>query len=155
MKTISTNRKALRDYEILETFEAGIELRGSEVKSLRTMRGNIDDAFARIDREEVLLYGFHIPEYERISYLKVDPKRTRKLLLHKKEIMRLAGLTARKGFTIVALGAYFNDKNLVKIRIGLARGKKKYDIRRKVKEDLAKREADRAMKNALKRERSG
>jgi SsrA-binding protein len=154
MKTIATNRKAFRDYEILEQFEAGIELKGSEVKSLRTMRGNIDDAFVRIDREQAFLYSFHIPEYEKTSYIKVDPKRVRRLLLHKKEISRLAGLTARKGFTIVALSAYFNDKNLVKVNVALARGKKKYDIRRKIKEDLTRREADRALKNAMKRERT-
>ena len=120
MKTIANNKKAYRDYEILESFEAGVELKGSEVKSLRKLNGNIDDAFVRIERGGAILYNFNIPEYEKSSYFKVDPKRTRRLLLHKKEILRLAGLTARKGFTIVALSAYFNEKSMVKIKIYLS-----------------------------------
>lgn len=151
MKAFATNKKARRDYEILETFEAGIALKGSEVKSLRRMTGNIDDAFVRIEKNEALIYNFHIPEYEKASYFKVDPKRVRKLLLHKKEIMRLAGLLARKGLTIVALQAYFNDRSLVKITIGLAKGRKQFDVRKKIKDDIVRREVDRAMKNALKR----
>lgn len=151
MKTIASNRKARRDYEIFESLEAGIELRGSEVKSLRTHSGNIDDAFVRIEREEAWLYNFHIPEYAQSSYFKPDPKRARKLLLHKKEIMRLAGLLARKGLTIVALSAYFNNKGMVKLSIALAKGKKQYDRRKQIKDDITRREVDRAMKNALKR----
>jgi len=151
MKAFATNKKARRDYEILETFEAGIELKGSEVKSLRRMTGNIDDAFVRIEREEAFMYNFHIPEYEKASCFKVDPKRVRKLLLHKKEIMRLSGLLARKGLTIVALQAYFNDRSLVKVTIGLAKGRKQYDVRKKIKDEIVRREVDRAMKSALKR----
>ena len=151
MKNIATNKKARRDYEIMESIEAGIELKGSEVKSLRTHSGNIDDAFVRIERDEAWLYNFHIPEYAQSSFYRVDPKRVRKLLLHKKEIMRFSGLLSRKGLTIVALNAHFNDKGIVKITIALAKGKKQYDRRKDLKDEITRREVDRAMKDAIKR----
>ncbi|MFA5008925.1 MAG: SsrA-binding protein SmpB [Candidatus Omnitrophota bacterium] len=146
MKIIATNRKARRDYEILETYEAGIELRGTEVKSLRTRGCSIEEAFGRIENEEVFVYNLNIPEYEKSFYFKSSPKRTRKLLLHKKEIKRLIGLTTQRGLTLIPLKIYFNDKNFVKIEISLAKGKLLYDKRRKIREKIADRETRRELK---------
>ena len=146
MKIVSTNRKARHNYHILETFEAGIELKGMEVKSLRNKGCSLDGSFARIEHEEMFLYNMNISEFDKSSYFKVDPKRTRRLLLHKKEIKKLIGTATQKGLTLVPLRVFFNDKGWAKIEIALARGKKSYDKRRKLKEDIAKREAERAMK---------
>jgi len=146
VKIIATNRKARRDYEILETYEAGIELRGTEVKSLRTRGCSIEEAFGRIENEEVFVYNLNIPEYEKSFYFKSSPKRTRKLLLHKKEIKRLIGLTTQRGLTLIPLKIYFNDKNFVKIEISLAKGKLLYDKRRKIREKIADRETRRELK---------
>lgn len=147
MKIIATNRKAKRDYEILETYEAGIELKGNEVKSLRTRGCSIEESFARVEGTEVFVYNLNIPEYEKSFYFRSDSKRIRKLLLHKKEIKRLIGLTSQKGFTIIPLKIYFNDKSLVKIEISLAKGKLLYDKRRKIKEEIMDRETRRELKN--------
>jgi len=146
MKIIATNRKARRDYEILETYEAGIELRGTEVKSLRTRGCSIEEAFGRIDNGEIFIYNLNIPEYEKSFYFRANPKRIRKLLLHKKEIKRLIGLASQRGLTLIPLKIYFNDKNFVKVEISLAKGKLLYDKRRKIKEELAERETRREMK---------
>jgi len=146
MKIIATNRKAKRDYEILETYEAGIELKGTEVKSLRTRGCSIDEAFARIDGGEVFVYNLNIPEYEKSFYFRSSPKRIRKLLLHKKEIKRLIGLTTQRGLTLIPLKIYFNDNNLVKIEISLAKGKLLHDKRRKIREEIADRETRRELK---------
>ena len=146
MKIIATNRKARRDYEILETYEAGIELKGTEVKSLRTRGCSIEEAFARVDGGEILAYNLNIPEYEKSFYFRAAPKRIRKLLLHKKEIKRLIGLTTQKGLTLIPLKIYFNDNNLVKIEISLAKGKLLHDKRRKIREDIADRETRRELK---------
>ncbi|MDD4955352.1 MAG: SsrA-binding protein SmpB [Candidatus Omnitrophica bacterium] len=147
MKIIATSRKARRDYEILETYEAGIELRGTEVKSLRTKGCSIEEAFGRIENGEAFLYNLNIPEYEKSFYFRAAPKRTRRLLLHKKEIKRLIGLTSQRGLTLIPLKIYFNDKNFVKVEISLAKGKLLYDKRRKIKEELVDRETRREMKN--------
>lgn len=146
MKIIATNRKARRDYEILETYEAGVELKGTEVKSLRTKGCSIEEAFGRIENGELFVYNLNIPEYEKSSYFKAKPTRIRKLLLHKKEIKRLIGLTSQRGLTLVPLKIYFNDKNFVKLEISLAKGKLIHDKRRKIKEELADREVRREMK---------
>ncbi|MCK9615845.1 MAG: SsrA-binding protein SmpB [Candidatus Omnitrophica bacterium] len=146
MKIIATNRKARRDYEILETYEAGIELKGTEVKSLRTRGCSIEEAFARIDGGEVFAYNLNIPEYEKSFYFRSSPKRIRKLLLHKKEIKRLIGLTTQRGLTLIPLKIYFNDNNLVKIEISLAKGKLLHDKRRKIREEIADRETRRELK---------
>lgn len=146
MKIIATNRKARRDYEILETYEAGIELRGTEVKSLRTRGCSIEEAFGRIENGEIFIYNLNIPEYEKSFYFRSSPKRIRKLLLHKKEIKRLIGLTTQRGLTLIPLKIYFNDKNFVKMEISLAKGKLLYDKRRKIKEELADRETRRELK---------
>ncbi|MCM8826769.1 MAG: SsrA-binding protein SmpB [Candidatus Omnitrophica bacterium] len=146
MKIVATNRKAKRDYDILETFEAGIELKGMEVKSLRSKGCSIDDSFCRIDRGEIFIYNMHIPEFEKSHYFKVDPKRERKILLHKKEIKRLLGLTTQKRLTIIPLKVYFNNRGLAKIDIGLAKGKRLYDKRKKIKEEIIERETKRELK---------
>ncbi|MFH1767877.1 MAG: SsrA-binding protein SmpB [Candidatus Omnitrophota bacterium] len=146
MKIIASNRKAKRDYEIIERYQAGIELKGMEVKSLRTRGCSIEDSFARIERMEVLLYNMHIPEFEKSSYFRPDPKRARKLLFHKKEIKKLLGLTTQKGLTLIATQVSLNQRGWVKIDIALAKGKKAYDKRKKIKEEIQKKEAERILK---------
>jgi SsrA-binding protein len=146
IKIVATNRKAKRDYHILEAHEAGIELRGNEVKSLRTKGCSLDESFARIERGEVFLYNMHIPEFEKSSYFKPDPRRIRKLLLHKKEIERFIGFTTQRGFTIIPLKVYFNEGGIAKVEIALAKGKLLYDKRKKIKEEIVERETQRALK---------
>jgi SsrA-binding protein len=149
-KIIATNRKAQRDYAILETIECGVELKGSEVKSLREGRMNLNDSFARIENNTVILYNTHISPYEQASYLNVEPTRPRRLLLHKKQISRLTGQVAQRGFTLVPLKAYFSDRGFAKMELALCKGKKLYDKR----EDIKRREADLAMRRVLKSRRN-
>ena len=149
IKLISTNRKAHRDYAILETFEAGIELKGSEVKSLRMGKINLDDSFARIEGGQVILYNTHISPYAQASYLNVEPTRLRRLLLHKKEIMKLTGRLVQRGFTLIPLKAYFNERGRAKIELALCKGKKLYDRR----ETIKRREADLAIRRVMKMRR--
>jgi SsrA-binding protein len=151
MKIIATNRKARRDYQIMETYEAGIELKGTEVKSLRIKGCSIEESFGRIEANEAFLYNLHIPEYEKSFYFRPNPKRTRKLLLHKKEIDRLIGLTAQRGFTLIPLKLYFNDKGIAKVELALAKGKLLYDKRRKLKEEITEREIRRELKKYRKK----
>lgn len=146
MKIVATNRKAHRDYQIFEVYEAGIELKGNEVKSLRTKGCSIEESFGRIEYNEVFLYNLHVPEYEKSFYFKSSPKRVRKLLLHRKEINRLIGLVSQRGFTLIPLKLYFNEKGMAKIEIGLAKGKLLYDKRRKLKDKIAEREVRRELK---------
>lgn len=146
MKIVATNRKAKQDYQIMEAYEAGIALAGNEVKSLRTMSCSLNDSFVRVERGEAFLYNMHIPEFEKSSYFKPDPKRIRKLLLHKKEIKRLVGFSAQKGLTIVPLKVYFNDRGMAKVEIALAKGRHVYDKRKKIKEEIVKREIQRTLK---------
>lgn len=143
---IVTNRQAHRDYEILEIFEAGVELRGSEVKSLRERRANLKDSFARIDRGEAFLYNLHITPYKYTTFEEIDPKRTRRLLLHKAQIRRLTGKTSEKGLTLVPLKLYFK-KGYAKVELALAKGKRLYDKREAIK----RREADRSIRRTLHR----
>ena len=145
-KIAATNRKARHDYQILETYEVGIELKGNEVKSLRTRGCALDDSFARIEREELFLYNAHIPEFEKSSFFKPAPKRIRKLLLHKKEIRKLVGLTTQKGLTLIPLKVYFNERGLAKVEIALARGKHTFDKRKKLREEIIQKETQRALK---------
>ncbi|MDD5044648.1 MAG: SsrA-binding protein SmpB [Candidatus Omnitrophica bacterium] len=145
-KVIATNRKAHRDYVVLETMEAGIELKGGEVKSLRDARINLEDSFARIEDGQVILYNAHISPYQEASYLNVEPTRPRKLLLHAKQIERLAGQLAQKGFTLIPLKAYFSESGFAKIDLAVCKGKKLYDRR----EDLKRRETDLEMRRAIK-----
>lgn len=140
------NRRATFDYEILETFEAGMVLTGSEVKSLRAGQGSLSEAYARVKDGEVWLENMNIPTYKDASYNNHDPLRRRKLLLHRREIDELARAVERKGLTLVPLKLYFKD-GWAKLQLGLARGKKLYDKR----EAQAKREAERQMQRALRR----
>lgn len=146
MKIVGQNKKAKRDYQVIQVFEAGIQLRGDEVKSLRISTCSLQESFARVENEEVFLYSLHIPEFTQSSYFRSQPKRTRKLLLHKKEIKKLMGRTALGGFTIIPLKVYFNQKGLVKVEIALAKGRHSYDKRRKLKEKTQKRETQRELK---------
>jgi SsrA-binding protein len=143
MGDIVTNSKARRDYHILETFEAGIVLRGTEVKSLRAGRGQITDAFARVQNGEVFLYNAHIDEYAQGNRQNHEPKTARKLLLHKREIQKLRGLTEVQGHVLVPLAFYWKNGK-VKVGLAVGRGKAQYDKR----EDLKRRESDRELKRA-------
>ncbi len=145
MKIITENRKARHDYIVEETFEAGIELKGTEVKSMRAGRANLKDSFAVIEHGELYLYGMHISPYEQGNIFNVDPVRPRRLLMHKREILRLLGKTREQGLTLVPLKAYFK-KDKIKIELALARGKKLYDKRAAAAEKSAKREIEKAMK---------
>ena len=145
MKIIAENRKARHDYIIEESFEAGIVLTGTEVKSMRGGRINLKDSYAQIENGELFLHGMHISPYEQGNIFNVDPLRSRKLLMHKKEIMRLLGKVQTDGLTLVPLKAYF-DRDKVKSELALVRGKKLYDKRQKKKKKSAKREIDRALK---------
>ena len=145
IKTISTNKKAFHDYFIEESMEAGIELTGTEVKSLRAGGVNLRDAWCSIDHGEILLCGMHISPYDHGNIFNRDPLRVRRLLLHKREIMRLFGLTKQQGFTLIPLSVYFKG-SLVKVQVGLCRGKKLYDKREDAARRDMKREADRALK---------
>ena len=131
-KRIASNKRAAHRYEILERIEAGIELKGTEVKSLRLNKMDLKDSFARIQNEEVFLHNLHISPYDKGSYANVDPMRIRKLLLNKREIAKLIGKIKQKGYSLIALSLYFNSKGKVKVELGLARGRKLYDQREKI-----------------------
>lgn len=147
MKIICTNRKARRDYEILETMEAGLVLVGTEVKSLRDGQAQLKDSFAAIDDGELYLYNAHINPYRMGNRFNHEPTRTRKLLMHEREIRRLIGKIQEKGLTLIPLRLYFNDSGRVKVELGLARGKRSYDKRREIADRDAKREMRRAVKD--------
>lgn len=149
--TIAANRKALHDYTIEERLEAGLVLTGSEVKSLREGRANLKDAYARVLGGELFLLGAHISPYPAASYQNHDPTRTRKLLLHRKEIERLAGKTTQKGLTLVPLRLYWK-RGRVKVELGLARGKRQHDKREAARRREAEREMALAVKAARRRE---
>jgi SsrA-binding protein len=142
-----TNRKAGRDYEILETYEAGIVLKGTEVKSLRAGQGNLTDAFARIEKNEVWLYNFDIQPYKQANIFNHEPKAVRRLLLHRQEIRKLFGIVAVKGRTLVALKMYWKN-GCLKVLLGVGIGKDARDKRQDLKKAAAKREIDQAMKQA-------
>lgn len=145
IKIIARNKKARHDYFVEETLEAGIELVGTEVKSIRGGKVNIKDSFARVDRGELYLYNMHISPYEKGNIYNKDPVRTRKLLVHKREIRRLIGYTQQKGLTLVPLTVYIT-RGLVKIELAIARGKKSYDKRDAMAERDAQRRIERAVK---------
>jgi SsrA-binding protein len=151
MADILNNSKARRDFHILETFEAGIVLHGTEVKALRAGKGQIRDAFARVERDEVFLHNAHIDEYSHGNLQNHEPKAARKLLLHKSEIRKLSGLAAVKGNTLVPLSFYWKNGK-VKVALAVGKGKAEFDKR----EDLKEREADREVKRAtMKRSKGG
>jgi SsrA-binding protein len=143
---VATNRKAFHDYSIEEKMEAGLVLRGTEVKSLREGKVNLRDSYASVDHEEVILHNCHITPYSHGNIMNHDPLRPRKLLLHRKEISKLLGKTQQKGLTLVPLRIYFNPRGKAKIEIALAKGKKQYDRRETIKSREAGREVERAMK---------
>ncbi|SHE28733.1 SsrA-binding protein [Desulfacinum infernum DSM 9756] len=145
IKIVCQNKKARHDFEIVETVEAGMVLQGTEVKSLREGRANLKDSYAKIKGEEIWLYDVHISPYPHASYNNHEPERTRKLLLHKREIRRLMGKTHEKGLTLVPLKIYFR-KGKAKVELALARGKKAYDKRERIKKKEEAREMDRLRK---------
>lgn len=144
-RLIANNKKAYHDYFIEETYEAGIALHGTEVKSLRMGKCSIKESFVRIENEEVYIYGMHISTYEKGNIFNRDPLRVKKLLLHKSEIRKMKGKIAEKGYTLVPLKVYFN-RSLVKVEIGLAKGKKLYDKRQDIAKKDQRREAERDFK---------
>lgn len=143
--TVGRNRKARHEYEILDTYEAGMVLKGPEVKSLRAGKLAFQDAFARVEKGEVWLYSLHISPYEQANRANVDPDRVRKLLLHREEIGRLSSKTQEKGLTLVPLEVYFRKGN-AKVTLGLARGRQLYDKREKLRRKTHEMEARRAMR---------
>ncbi len=144
-KIVADNRKAHHDYHLLETFEAGVALLGTEVKAIREGRVNLRDSFARVDDGEVFVFNVHISPYSHRGYAHHEPLRRRKLLLHRSEIRKLIGKTVEKGMTLVPLRMYFKDGR-VKLAIGLAKGKKEYDRRETLKRRVTERETRAAMK---------
>ena len=145
-KLVANNRKAYHDYFIEETYEAGIVLTGTEIKSVRQGKVSIKESYAKIENSEMILYGMNISPYEQGNRYNVEPLRPRKLLLHKQEIRKLIGYTTMKGLTLVPLKMYINEEGRAKVEIAVARGKKNYDKR----DDIAKRDAKRDMDRKMK-----
>lgn len=145
-KLVANNKKAYHDYFIEETYEAGIVLTGTEIKSVRQGKVSIKESYAKIENSEMILYGMNISPYEQGNRYNVEPLRPRKLLLHKQEIRKLIGYTTIKGLTLVPLKMYINEEGRAKVEIALARGKKNYDKR----DDIAKRDAKRDMDRKMK-----
>ena len=150
IKLIANNKKAYHDYFIEDTYEAGISLVGTEVKSLRMGKCSVKESFIKIENGEMIVYGMHISPYEKGNIFNKDPLRPRKLLLHRYEINKMAGKMAEKGYTIVPLKVYFKG-SLVKVEVGLAKGKKLYDKR----QDMAKKDAKREMEREFKSRNQG
>jgi SsrA-binding protein len=147
-KSVVTNRKAYHDYFIEEKFEAGIMLQGTEVKSLREGRVNLQDSYASVKGDEIFLHHCHISPYSHGNIMNHEPLRTRKLLLHRKEIDKLLGKTKQQGLTLIPLRIYFSKRGLAKVELGLAKGKKQHDRRESIKTREASREVERAMKGS-------
>ncbi len=147
-KVIANNKKAFHDYFIDETYEAGIALHGTEVKSMRMGKCSIKESFIRIENGEVFVYGMHVSPYEKGNIFNKDPLRVKKLLMHKHEINKLAGRIAEKGYTLVPLQVYFKEGK-VKVEVGLARGKKLYDKRQSIARKDQRREAEREFKQKI------
>jgi SsrA-binding protein len=147
IQIVAQNKKAYHEYLIEDKVEAGIILKGSEVKSLRFSKASINESYADNIDNEIFILGANIPEYNKAKSLKHNPKRQRKLLLHKKEINKLIGLIKRKGYTLIPLTLYFNKKNIAKISLGLAKGKKKHDKREAIKQRDWERDKARIFKN--------
>lgn len=145
VKVIANNKKARHDYFIEETYEAGIALKGTEVKSIRLGKANLKDGYAEIKDGEVILHNVHISPYEQGNIFNVDPTRPRKLLLHKREIRKLIGYITQKSYTLVPLQLYLNDRGLIKLKLAVAKGKKLYDKR----DTIAKKDAERRIQKEL------
>jgi len=146
-KIIANNKKARHDYFIEEVYEAGMSLTGTEIKSIRQGRINLKESYAKVEGNELIVYGMHISPYEHGNRFNVDPLRPRKLLLHRQEIRKLIGYTTQKGLTLVPLSVYINEKGLAKMELAVARGKKLYDKR----DDMAKRDAEKKIRQEMKR----
>lgn len=146
VRIVAQNKKAYHDYFVEETYEAGIALCGTEVKSARQGAVNMKDSFCRVDRGEMIMYGVHISPYEKGNVFNRDPRRERKLLLHKKEIMKLFGLCGKEGYAIIPLKMYFSGSK-IKVEIGLCKGKKNYDKRDTEAKKQANRDIERAMRD--------
>ena len=149
LKTVAQNKKAHHDYFIEETYEAGIELFGTEVKSIRQGRVNLKDSWCSIDKGEIFVNGMHISPYEQGNIFNRDPMRVRRLLMHKKEINRLFGIVKQTGYSLIPISLYFKDSR-VKLQVGLCRGKKLYDKREDMARRTAKRDIERALKERVK-----
>ncbi|MEW9122438.1 MAG: SsrA-binding protein SmpB [Thermotaleaceae bacterium] len=145
MKIVANNKKARHDYFIEETYEAGIVLTGTEVKSIRMGRINLKDSYAEVDHGEIYIHNMHISPYEKGNIFNVDPVRKRKLLLHRREISKLLGYTTQNGLTLVPLKVYINERGLVKMDLAVAKGKKLYDKR----DDIARKDAQRRIQKEL------
>ncbi|WP_406677626.1 SsrA-binding protein SmpB [Moorella sp. ACPs] len=145
VKIVTDNRRARHDYFILETYEAGIALTGTEVKSLRSGKANIKDSYARVENGELILHDMHISPYEQGNRFNHEPRRPRRLLMHRYEIQRLYGKIREKGLTLIPLKVYFNERGRAKVELALAKGKRLYDKR----EDIAARDAQREIAKAL------
>ena len=151
-ETIAQNRRARHDYSIEDTFEAGIVLRGTEIKSVRAHKVSLADAYARIEKDEAWIVGLHIAPWESADVrFNHEPKRARKLLLHRREIDELLGKTKAKGLTLVPLSIYINDRGIAKVQLGLARGKQTWDRRREIADRDAKRDMARQVADARRR----
>lgn len=148
-KVVSQNKKAYHDYFIEETYETGIVLQGTEIKSIRQGRSNLKDSYARVHNGEVFLYNMHISTYEQGNRYNHEPLRTRKLLLHKKEISKLIGYTKEEGYSLIPLKVYLKN-GFAKVLLGLGKGKKKYDKREDLKKKEAKRDIERAFRDRQK-----
>ena len=146
-KLVASNKKARHDYFIEETYEAGMVLTGTEIKSIRLGKVNVKESYAKVENGELFVYGMHIRPYEQGNRFNAEPLRSRKLLLHKREIRKLIGLTTLKGLTLVPLNIYINEKGMAKMELAVARGKKLYDKR----EDTAKRDSDKRIRQAIKK----
>ena len=146
---VASNHKGYRDYNVLETFESGIELKGGEVKSIRQAKVTLNDSFARVEDGQLFLYNTHINPYAEASYMNVEPTRKRRLLLHKNQIEKLESKLTQKGLALIPLKFYFNSRGFVKVEVGLCKGKKLYDKR----EDIKRRETDIAMRRILRNRR--
>lgn len=149
-RDIAVNRRARHNYHIEETVEGGLVLTGTEVKALRAGRASLQEAFARVERDEVWIYHMHIPPYEAGNIFNHDPLRTRKVLLHRREVSRLLGKAQQKGYTLIPMRLYFKH-GLAKVELAVARGKREYDKR----EAIARREAQREIERAVRRRRDG
>jgi SsrA-binding protein len=147
-ETVALNRKARHNFTITDTFEAGLVLTGTEIKSVRAGKANLSDAYARVEKGEAWLIGAHIAPFEQGNRYNHEPKRDRKLLLHRTEIDQLMGRAAAKGLTIVPLRLYINDKGRAKIELGMARGKQLHDRRRDIADRQARRDVEREMADA-------
>ncbi len=146
MKILATNRKAYHDYEIIDTFEAGIVLTGSEVKSAKRGSINLKDSYCRIKGGEIFLVNAYIAPYKPATYNNHDPERERKLLMHKKEIIKLHSKVKERGLTLIPLKVYINKRGLIKVEIALAKGKKNYEKKQKIKERIILKETERYLK---------